>query len=255
MKWPPRVVEVWLAIVLAFSALFLAIFVEVGVVMLRLSGQHVVAQGDIIMMPSLYDTIQAMQDVQSISQFAVETVIGLVVVLVMTLGASFILLSMALWPPLTRDRIWGNLLGYALVALVGVFGTTVPGAPPRRSYNTVLLWAVPDSTTAPIHLTAAALFLFLPSLATIAWFVRHRKKPVWPRWRWWLALYALQLVIAAGYGIANLTVDSNTTLSAGAWLLLELTAFGSSFAVYALFELVRLNEALGAAGGTGYSRL
>ena len=238
------VVEKWAAVVVVFSSLFLAIFCEVGGLMVRLSGQHVVAAGPFIFTGGLYNDIEAMQEVQSISQFATETVVGLVSVLVMTLGAAAILLGISLTPG-RRPKIWANLAGYAVVVAVGIFPTTVPGAPPRRSYNPVLLWPVADSATGPIHLTAAALFLYLPAVSTVVWLVRNRKG--W-RWKRWLALYAFVLVLSVGYGVADLAVDSNTTLSPGAWLLLELTAFGCSFAAFAFFELVRLSDDIGRSG-------
>lgn len=228
----------WSAGVAAFSAYGLAMLVQVAVVMFQTEGQHQASPDPLVVSASLDTTIESMVNSTSISQFAVETFSGYITVMFMTTGASVILCAL-------EPDIWLNLVGYAALALVGLFGTKVPGNPPRRDYNPFfLLWTIDHNVTSQVHIAASAVFLYLPLLRTIWWL--HRK-----RWgRRWMALYLLLFVISVGYGVAHVSVDSTKALNPPTWFTLEIVAFGGSFFVFSLFGLRRK-----ALEDRGYSRL
>jgi hypothetical protein len=223
----------WGAVVCSFTMLFGAAVIELIALMLILQGQHLVSTDAIVWTGSPFTDVQAMVDVTSISTYGVETLCGYYLLLTMAIGAAWILVRLATCGE--KKRNWGNIMGYAAVALVGFFGTQVPGSPPRRTSNPFFIWSISDSITGPIHLAAAAVFLFVPLLCTL-WTLFREK-----RWLWF-GVYILLLIINAGYGIANLTVDSLDTLSGGTRVALETVSFGGSWSVYSLHEIVELGE-------------
>lgn len=239
-----------LLVLLVYVSIFLAQNVQVAVLLLKYAGQHIVSPDPIVFSDSLDQDIEAMNDTTSISEFGVETLRGFAMLMTMSLGAAAILLWFALSGP-KRPRNYGNLLGYALVALVGIFGDQLPGATPRRNYNPVFIWTVASSTTDVIHLTSAAIFLFVPILATAWWLFERRHQLSSLRLYGWAACYAVVFCINVTYGAMALWAPQ-TDISRGGWFLWEISAFGCTFLVYAAFESWRM---LVARSHTGYSPL
>jgi hypothetical protein len=228
----------WALVVVVFVAIYGAIVVQVDVNLYLYDGQHTPSAELIIADDSVTQCIIAANSATvSISQFAVETLPGLIVLLSMTLIGSFILISIERDIP-SRDRIWGNFLGYFLLGLVGVFSDALPGNSPRRNWNFVLLWPVASSTTNIIHVSCAAAFLFLPMLATAGWLSSRR------HWGW-IAAYAVGFGLNVSYGAADLWAAGNLIVPGG-WFLFEVASFGYSFVLYSAFGLWRLNNNLSA---------
>ena len=222
-------------VVVVFSGFFLAVVVNLVLTVSRWEGQHQVSTDPIVISDSLDSDVQHSVDFTSISQFGVETFRGYITLMAMTGGASLILLWLE--PDL---RI--NQLAYAALALVGLFGTKVPGSPPRRDYNPLFFfWTVDHVVSSYVHVAACAVFLYVPLLRSIWWIYREH----WGRR--WIALYVLLFVINVGYGVAYLS--GNSTLNSGTWTSLESVVYGGSFAVYALFGIRRLKDR------DGYQRL
>jgi hypothetical protein len=237
----------WYVVLLIYTALFLAINLEVASLLLKYNGQHIPTTDVIILSSSLDQDVESMNDTTSISQFGVETARGMVMLLFMTLGAAGILVGISFSDP-KRKRNWGNVIGYAAVALVGIFGDQLPGTTPRRNYNIVLGWTVDSSITNVIHLTAAAIFLFVPIISTLIWWWKQPH----PDWRW-ITLYVLLLCVNATYGAMDLFAQQSDMLR-GEWYLFEMGSFGPTFLGCATFELWLLDLAE-SVSPVGYSQL
>ena len=227
-------VGLWSTVVAGFILLYLSVFVELSVLMLQYRGQHVVdTNSTMIFSDSLATDVQSMQDVTSISTFAVETVRGLFTLLAMTSQAAVLLVAISASCP--GPPLWDNLVGYTVVVLVGVFLTGVPGDPPRRDYNPLFLWTVDDAITEPIHIAAAAVFLFVPVIATI-----------WREWKsvGWRDLYLIVFIVNVGYcGALIAATYDESALFDGVWVILEIGSFGFTFCVYSAYEICRLSSA------------
>lgn len=220
-----------------YTALFLAANIQVSILLFQYRGEHIVSDDPIILSSSLSADVESMNDVTSISQFGVETVEGLILVLLMTTGAAAILLWFSLSGP-PRENIWGALIGYGAVALVGIFGDALPGGTPRRDYNVVVIWTgVSDTITNWVHVISAGIFLFLPILAT-AWYLLDNRHHYG-----WAVAYFIIFALNSTYGALDLW-GSQSLLLAGEWFVMECIAFGGTFLVYSAFELWRVHVAL-----------
>ena len=217
--------------VAAFVMVYGAIMIEVCVFLFQYNGDHTPSSELIIADDSVEQCIVQMNDSTSISQFAVETLPGLIVLLSMTLIGSFLLITISRertnWIPL-------NMLGYVALGLVGIFSDQLPGTHPRRDYNFLLLWPVSSSITNVFHITFAAAFLFLPLVGSGLWLYKYPH-------RWWILSFAFNLCLNASYGAVDLWA-SGGIMTPGQWWTFEVGAFAYTYINCAAFELWQLHQ-------------
>lgn len=259
----------WSAGVLVY---FLALGIQLAVAIFEQRGQHVPYTANstlasIVLTDSLTTDIQQMLDVTSVSQFAVETDRGQFMLLVLSSTASSTLLCVS-WLSIREDtRLYAwNAIGYGAILFVGLFGTALPTQPsadgsgdtvgPRRTYQAYFLWTIDDTSGQAVHVAGATLFLFWPIVVTVAWLWARRRRALGEtkhaglpagahaiptgELTLWLVIYAGLLVVNLAFAATQIVAVVNDALSqtvAGVWIVLEIIAFGSTFAVYASFEL------------------
>jgi hypothetical protein len=205
-------------------------------------GHHLPYNGNvsIILTDSLANDIQASLDVTSESQYAAETVRGMLLVLATTAAMAVWLTKAAYEARPTQDSpAWQiNVVGYISFIFVGLLATSPPsvdGLGPRRDYNPFLIWTVDATVSLGLHTTAVVLFLFLPLLNTLRWLWRHRKEKPWHEW---LIAYTVVLLINLAFvGTQIASVYITGSVLDAIWIILEIFTLGCDWLLYSLFHL------------------